>query len=90
MAEELLSDSTGSARPNSDAGEPEREPIEFMIVGSPEGVMAEIRNFYAQGFAHVHEWSRLMPVRNSTRVMSILIRYRKPGSNESSPWMSGR
>ncbi|GET39256.1 hypothetical protein [Microseira wollei] len=25
MAEEFLSDSSGSARPNSDAGEPERE-----------------------------------------------------------------
>ncbi|GET40254.1 hypothetical protein [Microseira wollei] len=90
MAEEFLSDSTGSARPNSDAGEPEREKVEFMIISSREGVMAEIRKFYAMGFAEVDEWSRLTPVPNSERVMTILVRYRKLGSTDSSTRKSGR
>ncbi|GET39257.1 hypothetical protein [Microseira wollei] len=34
--------------------------------------MAEIRKFYAIGFAQVDDWSRLTPVPNSDRVMSIL------------------
>ncbi|MFB2981721.1 hypothetical protein [Microseira sp. BLCC-F43] len=90
MAEKFISDSDGTSRPNSDPGEPEREPIDFMIVGSREGVMAEIRKFYVMGFAHVDEWSRLTPVPNSDRVMTILVRYRKVGSTDSSSWKSGR
>jgi alkanesulfonate monooxygenase SsuD/methylene tetrahydromethanopterin reductase-like flavin-dependent oxidoreductase (luciferase family) len=90
MAQEFLSDSTGSARPNSDAGEPEREAVDFMIIGSREGVMAEIRKFYAMGFAQVDEWSPLIPVPNSHRMMTILVRYRKVGSTDSSTRKSGR
>ena len=90
MAEEFLSDSTGSARPNSDAGEPEREAVDFMIIGSRELVMQEIRNFYVMGFAQVDEWSRLTPVPNSDRVMTILVRYRKRLSSDSSHRKSGR
>jgi hypothetical protein len=90
MAEEFLSDSTGSVRPNSDAGEPKRERIEFLIIGTREGVMAEIRKFYAMGFAKVDEWSPVTPVPNSERMMSILVRDRKPGSTDSSTRSSGR
>ena len=90
MAEEFLGDSDDFDRPFSDAGEPSREPIEFLIVGTREGVMAEIRNFYAQGFAQPDEWSRLTPVPNSDRVMTILVRYRKRGSTDSSSRKSGR
>ncbi|HAZ49712.1 MAG TPA: hypothetical protein DDW76_11455 [Cyanobacteria bacterium UBA11369] len=61
-----------------------------MIVGSREGVMAEIRNFYAMGFAQPDEWSPLTPLPNSDRLMTILIRYRKPGSTDSSSRKSGR
>ncbi|GET36727.1 hypothetical protein [Microseira wollei] len=90
MAEEFLSDSTGSVRPFSDAFEPEREKVEFLIISSREGVMAEIRKFYTMGFAQVDEWSRLTPLPNSDRMMSILIRYRKPGSTDSSTPKSGQ
>jgi hypothetical protein len=83
--EEFLSDSTGSVRPNSDAGEPEWEKVDLTIVSSREGVMAEIRKFYVMGFAHVDEWSPLMPVPNLPgRFMTILTRYRKLGTTESS------
>ena len=64
MAEEFLSDSTGSARPNSDAKDPDREQVKFTIISSREGVMAEIRKFYVMGFATVDEWSPLTPVPN--------------------------
>ena len=77
MAEEFLSDSTGSVRPNSDSGEPDWEKVDFTITSSREGVMAEIRKFYVMGFATVDEWSPLTPVPNSDQVMTILIRYRK-------------
>jgi hypothetical protein len=44
MAEEFLSDSTGSARPNSEPEKPEREPLRFMIIGSREGVKEQIQD----------------------------------------------
>ncbi|GET36729.1 hypothetical protein [Microseira wollei] len=90
MAEEFLSDSTGSVRPFSDAGEPKREKIEFMIVGSREGVMEEILKFYTMGFAPVDEWSPITPMPNTDKMMSILVRYRKGGSTDSSSRKSGR
>ena len=90
MAEEFLRDSDGFDRPNSDAGEPEREQVKFKIISSREGVMAEIRNFYVMGFATVDEWSPLTRVPNSDQWMTILIRYRKKGSTDSSSRKSGR
>ncbi len=90
MAEEFLGDSTGSVRPNSDAGEPKREKIEFMIVGSREGVMEEILKFYKMGFAPVDEWSPITPMPNTDKMMTILVRDRKGGSTDSSIRKSGR
>ena len=72
MAQEFFSDSTGSDRPNSDPGEPEREKVQFLIISSREGVQEQIRNFYVMGFAHVDDWGPLTPVPNSDRVMTIL------------------
>ncbi|MFB2976745.1 hypothetical protein [Microseira sp. BLCC-F43] len=83
MAQEFFSDSTGSDRPNSDAFEPQREKVQFMIISSREGVQEQIRNFYVMGFAQVDEWGPLTPAPNSDRVMTILVRYRKVGSTDS-------
>jgi hypothetical protein len=52
--------------------------------------MAEIRKFFAIGFAQPDDWSPLTPVPNSDRVMSILVRDRKGGSTDSSTRKSGR
>ncbi|HAX80761.1 MAG TPA: hypothetical protein DCY88_34225 [Cyanobacteria bacterium UBA11372] len=89
MAQEFLSDSGGSVRPNSDAGEPQRERIDFLIVGSREGIMEEILKFYAMGFAAVDEWSAIMPMPNTDKLMTILVRYRQPGAADSSIPKSG-
>ncbi len=90
MAQEFLSDSIGSVRPSSDSEMPEREPIRFLIIGSREGVMEEIKNFYAIGFAEVDEWSPLTPLPKTDLVMTILIRYRKQPATDSSTRKSGR
>ena len=90
MAQEFVSNSTGSARPNSDAGEPEREPVEFIILGSREGIKEQINKLYALNFAEVYEWSPIMRVPNSHRMMTILIRYRKRKPTDSSTRKSGR
>ena len=89
MAEEFLGDSDGFDCPNSDAGEPERERIEFLIIGTREGVMEEILKFYTMGFAQVDEWSPITPMPNTQKMMSILVRYRKGGSADSSTRKSG-
>nr|ACG63823.1 Hypo2 [Microseira wollei] len=51
---------------------PNENAPSFLIIGTREGVMAEIRKFYAIGFAQVDDWSRLTPVPNCDRVMTIL------------------
>jgi hypothetical protein len=91
MAEEFIPDSTGSVRPNSDSGEPEDwEKVDLTITSSREGVMAEIRKFYVMGFATVDEWSPLMRVPHlPDKWMSILTRYRRLGTTESSSRKSG-
>ncbi|MFB2980488.1 peptide ABC transporter substrate-binding protein [Microseira sp. BLCC-F43] len=90
MAQEFLSDSIGLARPSSESEMPDREPIRFLIIGTREGVMEEIKNFFAIGFAQVDEWSPLTPLPKTDLVMTILIRYRKGHSSDSSTRKSGR
>ena len=77
MAEEFISDSSGSVRPNSQPENPEREPLRFMIIGSPEGVREQMLKFYAMEFAQMDEWSPLQRAQRPGEVMTILIRYRK-------------
>jgi hypothetical protein len=90
MAQEFLSDSIGLARPSSESEMPDREPIRFLIIGTREGVMEEIKNFFAIGFAQVDEWSPLTPLPKTDLVMTILIRYRKQPATDSSTRKSGR
>jgi hypothetical protein len=52
--------------------------------------MEEIKNFFAIGFAQVDEWSPLTPLPKTDLVMTILIRYRKGHSSDSSTRKSGR
>jgi hypothetical protein len=89
MAQEFLSDSIGLARPSSESEMPDREPIRFLIIGTREGVMEEIKNFFAIGFAQVDEWSPLTPLPKTDLVMTILIRYRKQPATDSSTRKSG-
>jgi hypothetical protein len=89
MAQEFLSDSTGSVRPNSEPEKPERQPIRYIIVSSPKQVKEEILKFHVMGFAHINEWSPLQQAQREGEVMAVLIRYRKP-SSDSSTRKSGR
>jgi hypothetical protein len=73
MAEEFLSGSIGSVRPNSAPEMPEREPIRFLIIGTREGVKEEIKNFYAIGFAQVDEWSPLTGLKQKTRTNKAIM-----------------
>lgn len=88
MAQEFLRDSIESVRQNSSPEMRDREPIRFLIIGTPEGVNEEIKNFYAIGFAEVDEWSPVTPLPKTDLVMTILIRYRKQSSTDSSTMKS--
>ncbi|MBE9116672.1 hypothetical protein IQ249_12245 [Lusitaniella coriacea LEGE 07157] len=55
--------------------EPERQEIvRVLVMGSPWGVNSTIRTLYLLGFAHINDWSPLLPAPNSGDVMSILKR----------------
>lgn len=47
-----------------------------MLVGSSEDIYEAIHTLHVLGFAEVALWSALMPVPNSTNLMSILTRHR--------------
>lgn len=88
MAEEFLSDSTGSACPNSEPAEPEREPVQLIVIGSHAGVNETVQTLYVKEFAPVDAWSPIQPAPNHPgEVMRILTRYRK---RKSSDRKSGR
>ncbi|HEY9878475.1 MAG TPA: hypothetical protein V6D29_08465 [Leptolyngbyaceae cyanobacterium] len=53
---------------------PEREPVRVMVIGTEHGINSIIHTLYAKGFAHISEWSRLMP-HSTGKFMRILTRY---------------
>jgi hypothetical protein len=52
----------------------EREAIKHTLIGSPKAVMGTIHVLHQLGYAHVGDWSPLLPSPNPGEVMSILIR----------------
>jgi hypothetical protein len=53
---------------------PEREIIKHTLIGSPKAVMGTIHVLHQLGYAHVGDWSPLLPSPNPGEVMSILVR----------------
>jgi hypothetical protein len=90
MAQEFLQDLTGSARPNIDAGEDDRETVQILIISSPEGVEETIHTLFAKEFAYVDEWSPPQPTKKPGKVVSILTRYRKRRPIKLAPRKSGQ
>lgn len=54
---------------------PEREVVRVVIFSSKTGVNSTILTLHKLNFAHIHEWSPLLPSSNPGEVMSILTRY---------------
>jgi alkanesulfonate monooxygenase SsuD/methylene tetrahydromethanopterin reductase-like flavin-dependent oxidoreductase (luciferase family) len=55
---------------------PHREQLAVLLIGSPEGVRANIHELHQRGYAEAGDWSGLLPAPNPGEVMSVLIRYR--------------
>lgn len=64
-----------SADKDSQAIEPNREPVRLMAIGSRDGVLRVIHTLHHLRFAEVREWSPLLPAPTPGEVMSILTRY---------------
>ena len=54
------------------------ERLRVLIIGSEEGVTETIHTLEKLRYAEVRSWSPILPVPNSTEVMSILTRWRSP------------
>jgi hypothetical protein len=50
--------------------------LRLLAIGSREGVTETIHTLHVLGYADVGAWSPVLPVPNSTEVMSILTRQR--------------
>lgn len=48
----------------------------IMLVGCTEDILQAIHTFHALNYVDVGSWSPIVPVPNSTNMMSILTRYR--------------
>ena len=75
------------ARPNNPPTQPERERLRHLIIGSPQGVQAEIKRLHVLKYAEQHLWSELITVPESGVVItteqgeafSYLVRDRRLG-----------
>ena len=54
-----------------------RDRLRVLVIGTPERVTETIHTLEKLRYAEVRSWSPLLPVPNSTEVMSILTRYRR-------------
>jgi hypothetical protein len=72
MSKDFLPDpqETSTTSPN-----PEREPVQILVIGSSSGITNIIHSLYAHHFAQISEWSPLMPAPVPGKLMRMLIRY---------------
>ncbi len=62
------------ATPRS-ASNPEREPIQILVIGSSRGIDTIVRTLHQLRFAEVREWSPLLPSPTPGKLMRTLTRY---------------
>ncbi|GET42654.1 hypothetical protein [Microseira wollei] len=79
MSFDFIPDDGGIPTPkyacNTD-GEPSpgREPIEMLLIASPQAINRTILHLYKRGFAEVSAWSRLLPTGKPGKMIGILCR----------------
>ena len=66
----------GKSRDSLPAPKPESEKLCVLIIGSRAGVTETIQTLQKVRYAEAGSWSPILPVPNSTEVMSILTRHR--------------
>lgn len=54
---------------------PEREPVQIIVIGSKEGINNIIQTLYTHHFAQISEWSPLLPASVPGKLMRTMIRY---------------
>ena len=54
--------------------EPQQEPIQTLLIGSPDAVTNSIHTLYRLGYAQVGEWSPPQPTQKPGQVVSMLTR----------------
>jgi hypothetical protein len=54
---------------------PEREPVQIIVIGSKEGITNIIQSLYAHRFAQISEWSPLLSASIPGKLMRTMIRY---------------
>ena len=52
----------------------EREPVRLLAIGTASGIDTIIQTLHLRGFAHISEWSPLMP-HSSGKLMRVLTRW---------------
>ena len=56
---------------------PDQERLRLILIGTADGVREMIHRLHQANIAEAGSWSRLLPVPNSTEVMSILMLSRR-------------
>jgi len=62
------------------AGEPQREKVRLLVIGSRAGCDRVIHELYRVGFAEVREWSQPLPTGTPGQTLRILTRWLIPES----------
>lgn len=56
------------------ADTPQRESVRILVIGTAASINAVVQNLHQRGFAHISEWSPLLP-HDSGQLMRILTRW---------------
>lgn len=75
LAKSSEANNTPVSSPTPEEGNPEREPLKHILMGSPKAVTGAIHALHARGYAEVGSWSPLVPTSKVGEVISILLRY---------------
>jgi len=70
-----FTDSGADVPPNSDAAQPQREPVRHMLFGSLAAVRLNIKTLHKKGYAEPNDWSKPIPTGRSGEVMAILVKH---------------
>ena len=74
LAEPKETPSAHTSNPPPTPSDPEREPVQILVIGSSKGINKIVHSLYSHGFAQVGEWSLLMPAPIPGKLMRALIR----------------
>ena len=69
-----FTDSGADVPSNSDAAQPQRQPVRHLLFGSLAAVQLNIKTLHKKGYAEPNDWSKPIATGRSGEVMAVLVK----------------